>query len=274
MRDLFKKAAELSHEGKPFAWATVVKTSGSSPRKLGAKMLVLPSGGIFGSIGGGVMEALTIDAAVEALREGTSLLKRFNLDPEAPRPIGMMCGGEVEVFIDVVKNPFRLLILGGGHVAKALAEAASAAGIRHDIVEDRPEFSRRERFPNAGSIHTGKYREVIPALPIDEDTHIVIVTRCHSFDVLCLEESLKTRAGYIGLIGSEHKVERIFSILRRRGVAPEEDPRVYAPVGLALGDYTPGQIAISILAEVLKVRGKSSGEHMRLAMKKLEAINR
>lgn len=267
MMDLIKRVAELKDRGQACALVTVISVERSTPRELGAKMIVFPDGKIEGTIGGGVLEAMAIQEAKMAIAERKSRKASFRLNPEE---VGMYCGGEVEIFIDVFVSGIRLLILGGGHVAEKIGALASEIGVPYIVADDRAEFANKERFSKAQEILVGEPQYLISKVspPVDEKTYIIIVTHCHGFDMECLAESLKTKAAYIGLIGSRSKIKASYEILEKQGLRPAEDPRVHAPIGLDLGDKSPGGIAVSIIAEILKLKNGSTGQHMRLALKK------
>ncbi|HYV67825.1 MAG TPA: XdhC/CoxI family protein [Myxococcales bacterium] len=277
--ELLAEAARRAEAREPFALCTVVAARRSVPRDAGAKMLVAPDGSICGSVGGGPLEASVLFEAVQLLRgNGASGIRRFALTavgdaaeplPATPAPgedLGMKCGGEVSVFIDVVRPAARLLLYGAGHVGERVARVAAEAGLSAVVVDDRPDFARRDRFPQAADVRcVDLAHEPLGGLSPGPEDFVVVLTRCHALDEAVLEAALRSRARYVGLIGSRRKVALILrSVGRRLGRDPRADPRLHAPVGLKLGDKSPGEIAISILAEVLLV--KSSGElaHNRL----------
>lgn len=145
----------------------------------------------------------------------------------------------------------RIVVLGAGHVGTALSHVCGAAGVRHAIVDDRRRFARSDRLPSAETVLCMSFPAALEELDPDARSAVVILTRCHRTDMVCLERALSTDAGYIGLIASRHKVAWMSSAFARRGIHPFTDSRVHAPLGLDLGDPTPGGIALSILAEVL-----------------------
>jgi xanthine dehydrogenase accessory factor len=280
--DLFAEAARRSAAREPFAFCTVVATDRSVPRDAGAKMLVAPDGSICGTVGGGPLEASVLFEAVQLLRGGGgSGLRRFGLTtagdaaeplPAAPAPgedLGMKCGGEVSVFIDVVRPAARLVLYGAGHVGERVANLAGETGLSTVVVDDRPEFARRERFPRAAEVRCADLeKDPLGGLSPGPEDFVVVLTRCHALDEAVLEAALRSPARYVGLIGSRRKVALILrSIARRLGRDPRADPRLHAPVGLKLGDKSPGEIAISILAEVLLVKSAGELAHNRLAPK-------
>lgn len=260
--ELIQALSERLAAGKPAALVTVTGFSGSVPREAGAKMLVFPDKAALGTIGGGRLEAQAIEDAALALADGRSRQASYELEPKA---LGMYCGGTAEVFIDVFAETLKLVILGGGHVGEKTAALAAFLGIPHWVADDRPEYASRSRFPRARGVLVAQPDAALHELGVDSRTAIAIVTRCHGFDLRCLVASLRTRAFYIGMIGSRTKTERLFDLCRRRDLEPGEDPRVHAPIGLDLGGATPEMIALSILAEILRVKNGASGASLSLA---------
>jgi len=260
--DVFALAHELSERGEPFAMVTVTKTVGSSPRKPGATMLVRPDGGIVGTIGGGRIEELVIAEATRAIAEGRSL--EYKLDSLSSAD--QRCGGGMTFFISVHRRP-KIVIFGGGHIAAALAEMAGLAGFHVAVVDEREEFARKERFPRAGLVLRERPDRVAEKLSIDGDTYVVIVTHDHRVDEAVLAKVVSTRARYIGMIGSQTKALLTLTALRDRGVPAEALKRVRSPMGLDIGAESPEEIAISILAEMIRERRGATGQPLTTADK-------
>jgi xanthine dehydrogenase accessory factor len=260
--ELLQALHERVAAGLPAALVSVTGSSGSVPREPGAKMVVYPDGAIAGTIGGRRLAAQATSDALEALKAGRPRAASYELEP---RELGMYCGGRVSVFIDVFAEKLKLLILGGGHVGEQTAALAAFLGIPHSVADDRPEFALPARFPRAREVRLGGPEEALKSPGADASTAVVIVTRCHGFDLRCLVAALGSPAFYIGMIGSAEKTERLFELCRRRGLEPSADPRVHAPIGLDLGETTPRGIALAILAEVLAVRNGASGRSLRRA---------
>ncbi len=259
--DLFQIARKNCEEGTPFAFVTITHTAASSPRKAGAKMIVYPDGEIEGTIGGGTLEANVIEEAREALKEGKNREVEYTLEPEG---LGMYCGGEARLFIDVFRRDFQLIQFGGGHCGRAVARIAELTDRPYVIVDDREEFANRDLYPLASRVVCSDFESVFDKLDVDENTYISIMTRGHAADEIVLKQALKTDACYIGMIGSKSKVIRLCKEIQEEiGQDPLADPRVYTPVGLEFGTSHPGDIAVSLWAEILKIRTSSSGEHMR-----------
>ncbi|MFA6582869.1 MAG: XdhC/CoxI family protein [Elusimicrobiaceae bacterium] len=260
--NIYSVLSRCINDGRDTALVTIISATGSTPRETGAKMLVFSDGSIEGTVGGGKIEALCISSARQALADGASRRETYELTPEG---IGMECSGTAEIFIEVFVSRLKLLILGGGHVGQKIAEAASVAGISYSVADDRAEFANEKNFPRAHSIYLEPAHKAVPNA--DEKTYIIIVTRGHSLDQECLEAALKTNAPYIGMIGSKNKVPKVFANLNKVGLHPETDPRVYSPVGLDLGGKAPGEIAVSVLAEILKLAYGKSGRHNSITAK-------
>ena len=264
-KNLIKMLSEAIDGGRGAAFVTVISVGGSTPREAGARMLVYSDGSIEGTVGGGAIEALTIKRAVECIKTGAGGKYVFDLKPGGNT--GMICMGRMEVFIDVYKNSLKVLILGGGHVGVKIAEACRLAGYPYLVADDRKEFANAERFPGALCIiNEAPHRAVGLAAP-DKDTYAVIVTRGHALDRECLEAVMRTPAAYIGMIGSADKVREIFRLAGKKKLYPLRDPRVYSPVGLNLGGKAPGEIAVSVMSEIMRVHYKRDGAHMKVLKK-------
>ena len=260
--ELFEIASNNQRSGTSFALVTVTDTTNSAPRKVGSKMVVYQDGEIDGTIGGGALEAFVIEEAKKAIEEGQSQKVEHRLEPGE---LNMYCGGTVEFFIDVHQREFHLIQFGAGHVGEAVARVAEANGRPYTIMDDREEFADPEKFPNAQEVIHCDYLEAFRKIDVDQHTYLSIITRCHDTDIQLMEQALETDAAYIGMIGSETKTIRLFRNLEEAcGVNPVEDPRVYAPIGLKLGSSEPGDIAISVWAEILKIHTGGSAEHFRL----------
>jgi xanthine dehydrogenase accessory factor len=259
--DVMQRLSECLKDGVPVALVTVTDFQGSVPREPGAKMLVFEDGSIAGTVGGGKLELQATQDAVKALSEGKARKAFYDLEPD----LGMICGGRVEVFIDVFTDTLKIVILGGGHIGEKLAALSAVLGISHIVADERPEFSKADRFPSARKVLTGPPDEALKRLRVGKNTAVVIVTHGHAHDRRGLVAAMGTPAFYIGMIGSRKKVREVFESCRGEGLSPDSDPRVYAPIGLDLGGRTPEAIAVSILAEVLQVWHGGTGRPMRLA---------
>ena len=259
--DVFSFIEEKKRSGEGVVLATVVKSRGSAPVAPGTRMAVTVRE-FFGTVGGGPLEAKVIEVAREALAAGQPRLLEFRLRGDEAGGLGMLCGGEQEIFLDVINPVSRILIFGGGHVGRALARVAAEVGCPSTVLDDREEFVDPSRFPEGCRAARFDFAGDWSALEISPETSIVIVTRGHSFDRICLEKAVATPAGYIGMIGSRKKVAATLAASEEAGVPAKKDGRVYAPVGLDLGGNTPEEIAVSILAEIIAVREGRPGGHL------------
>lgn len=258
--NIFEEILKAQREGKSFALVTVIKAEGSVPRHDAAKMLVFDDGSAIGTVGGGLVEARAIEEARSAIREGRSRLAAYTLNQSKAGGLPMLCGGDVELFIEVFKARPHVIIAGGGHVGKALADMVVMTGCKVTVIDDRPEWANRQRFPEVDDILVEEdMAGALSGCEIDRGTSIVIVTRGHRQDKMMLEAALKTDAGYIGMIGSRKKVADVFAQLRSEGMEEAVLRKVYAPIGLDLGAETPEEIALSILAEIMMVRNGTTG---------------
>ncbi len=247
---------EALQENKPAALATVVKTRGASPRSPGAKMVVYPDGSIAGSVGGGAMELRVIDAAKQVLRDQQPRYLDMNLSNE-DRGDPLICGGEMEVFIEPLLTAPTLLLVGAGHVGAAVAQLAQFLGFSVTVLDDRPEFVTQENFPHADRRIAGDVVQEISRLDITRETYIVLVTRAHTLDAALLGAIVDKPAAYIGMLGSKRRVITVKDTLKEQGASSEALDHVHAPVGIEINAETPPEIAVSIMAEIIRVRRES-----------------
>jgi len=253
---IYEEIAQKRAAGEAFALATIVRTAGSSPRAVGAKMLVCPAGTISGTIGGGTFEKLVIDDCLSLLKsDARHLLKTYRFSSTGPEATGMYCGGEAEVFMEVNAKPERLIVFGGGHVGRELVRLAGGLPFRITVVDDRRDILNEYPPPVEAVLTDPDYNNNIP--PVDKNCYLVIVTRGHKGDQSVLARVIKEECAYIGMIGSKAKVARVFSSLREAGIDRELLGKVHAPIGLDIGAEGPYEIAISIVAEIIAIRVKT-----------------
>lgn len=260
MEEIFREIARALEKGESVALATIVKVSGSAPRKEGAKILVKPDGSTVGTIGGGALENAVIQEALIALAEGKPRLLHYGLQADLhPEDLGV-CGGNVEIFVDVISPTETLLLIGGGHVSLALAKLAKELGYRIAVLDEKGEFASKDRFPFADEVRAGELTSLLENFPITSHTWVVIATRSHESDALALEKVINSPASYIGLLGSRRKVALIFKRLREKGFDQSLIDKVHAPIGLDIGAETPEEIAISIMAEIVLHKRGGTGK--------------
>lgn len=168
--------------------------------------------------------------------------------------------GNGSIIVDPMRKLKTVYCFGGGHVAMPTVRITAMAGFRVVVLDDRDEFANAERFPDADEIRIIKdYNRALEGMEIDEDSYIVILTRGHQYDREVLEQSLRTDAGYIGMISSRRKRDTIYKALMAEGVSRERLEYVHSPIGLDIGAETPEEIAISIVSELISVRQKQQG---------------
>lgn len=261
--DIYVEVVKAQKQKKNFALLTVVKTEGAVPRHESSKMLVFPDGSIIGTIGGGAVEARAIEDAKDAIRKKESILNEYNLHKSSDNNLDTMCGGSVQVFIEVHNSRPHLIICGAGHVGKALSSLASTLNFEITVVDNRDEWANTERFPEADNIVVQEgISSAIKSLPITEDTYIVIATWGHKHDKTALESALGTNARYIGMMGSREKITEIFEQIRSEGIEENLLNDIYTPIGLDLKAETPQEIALSIMAEIMMVKNNASGQSL------------
>lgn len=253
MFPVFKRAQELMDEGKPAALATVIETQGSTPRKPGSRMIVYPDRKIEGTVGGGALENKVIDVAIKVIDEGNPELVHIDLQDDQPHSVGGVCGGKLTVFVEKIGYASRLLIFGAGHVGQTLARMAAELEIEIMVYDDREQFAVPDLFPEGVKVCHGPFDKAMETLQPKQSDYIVIMTYKHMNDRQVVKEALKTPAKYIGMIGSELKVMRVMDDLKKEGVTEDQLNRVIAPIGLNIGAHTPAEVAVSILAQVVRV---------------------
>lgn len=249
--EIFEEILRLKRDGRVSALATIVQAVGSSPQKEGAKMLVRDDGTVLGTLGGGCLEAEVKEIALMTMRGGSPISVPFDLTEKEG---GLVCGGKILVYIEPIVPEPNLIILGAGHVGKALSHIAKFAGFRVTVADDREEFANREAIPHADEIVVEHFDRVLSDVSIDNGCYVVIATRGHNHDLEALAAALRTDAGYIGLLGSRRKKALLLKALRERGFSEREIGRVVVPVGLPIGSVTPEEIAVSIMAQVIQKR--------------------
>jgi len=257
MSGVLKEALKRIDKGEIIALVTVVEAKDSTPREVGAKMLVNKDGLVAGTIGGGITEARVIEEAKQALKEGKGKLLDYHLTKEqATLDEGAICGGDMKIFIDILQPKEEVLIFGAGHIAVCLSKLAKMVGFKVTIIDDREEFANRDRFPEADEIIAEDTEKALTHLKITSSTYIIIVTRGHLKDEEVLGSVIKLGAVYIGMIGSRKKNATVFQRLTKKGISQEELDRVYTPIGIEINAQTPEEIAVSIMAEIIQVRRK------------------
>lgn len=250
----YARLAELVGDGASAALCVVVATRGSTPRKSGARMVVhddgSPLGSVEGTIGGGAVEHRVRQEAIAAMREVRPRLVTVELTAE----LGMCCGGGMTIFVEPLRTQPPCVVLGGGHVGQALAEAASLAGFAVTVADPREELLTDGRYPAGVTLVRGYDDEEWSMLPLGADTFVVVVTHDHGTDQRLVERALRRKPRYLAMVGSQRKAALTRQRLEARGFAPDLIALMRSPAGLDIGAETPGEIALSIVAEMVSVR--------------------
>jgi xanthine dehydrogenase accessory factor len=257
MEDIYEEIVRIKNQGDICALASIIKVKGSTPRAEGSKMLVRSDGTMLGSIGGGCLEASVWEAAKEVIRLETPKLMDFDLTGREDTPEGLICGGIMQVLVEPVLPQPVVFILGAGHIGFAVAKMANLTGFQVVVVDERPAYANKERFPDAGHIYVEDPSSMIAKLNINRASYLVIACRGHLEDQEALAEALKTPACYIGMLGSKKKVKTVFANLVQQGIPEESLKRIHAPIGVPIATDTPEEIAVSILAEIIDVRRRN-----------------
>ena len=256
--DIFEEIVRLRREGIPAALATIVGTRGSTPGRTTMRLLVLADGTFLGTVGGGCLEAEVYDTALQVLACDQPRSLTFRLTEQDSPDSGLMCGGEVTIFVEPITTP-ALWIFGGGHVSKALCQVAALAGFRTTVVDDREGFSGAERFPEATATLTQDFPTAVAAIPMRANSYAIVVTRGHREDGVVLEAlgrrfAAGERLRFLGMIGSRTKQSLLWKHLRAAGIGDEFLATVRTPMGAYLGGKSHEEIAVSVVAELIAVR--------------------
>jgi xanthine dehydrogenase accessory factor len=252
--DIYDEIVRLRKLGQKCALATIVQVNGSIPSYESAKLLVREDGSMIGTVGGGCVEAEVWNAAREVIETEKPRHLTFSLGEDAAYDNGLICGGQLNIFVEPVVPQPRAFIFGGGHVSKSLSKVANLAGFSTTIVDDREAFANAERFPEAEETYAEEYESVFPKLPITSTSYLIIVTRGHRDDMRVLRWAVATPAKYIAMIGSKRKTISVVRELEKEGFPREDFEKIFAPMGLEIGAESPEEIAISVVAEMIAVR--------------------
>jgi xanthine dehydrogenase accessory factor len=261
VKAVYQALLEAQLQGQAVALATVIDAQGSVPRHVGAKMLVRINGTTVGTVGGGALENLVLKEAQAALTDGQARTREYRLNDLRDGDPGI-CGGTVRVFIEAIGTSPTLLVIGGGHVGKALAELGKWAGYRVALSDDRPEFCNPQYIGGLDAYWLCQPAEV--AQHITAQTYVAAVTRGLPIDLALIPALLNTPAPYLGVIGSRRRwVLTAEALQAQAGLTAAQLARIHAPIGLELQAETPHEIAISIMAEITMVRRGGTGKPMQ-----------
>ena len=259
-QEVFAALAEALQRGEEVALVTITASTGSTPQRVGAKMLVYADGRTVGTIGGGCYENDAFGKAREAIRARQPLTVKYDLTDDFAEESGLICGGQMQVFIEPVEPAPDVYVFGAGHVGSFLARMAHEAGFRVHVIDDREKFASADRFPAGVQVVVEDIPAWLAANRLPATAYAVIVTRGHRHDLDALRALAPRGLRYVGLIGSRAKVKRVYDALLEEGMDARALAPVHAPIGLDIGAITPQEIAVSILAELIAVKhGKVAG---------------
>lgn len=254
MKSFYNTLLRVLDEHPAVAIATITEASGSTPRTAGTKMIISPDGQSWFSVGGGIFEAKVIEDAIEAIQTGATITKSYSFNPDGKFAIGAVCGGKADVLIEPIRNTANLFIIGGGHVGQALASAASLLDFNITIIDDRPEFAViRNPSVKGHAIHSADFSAIPDPTP---DTYICLVSKGFTSDETALRRVIHSPAKYIGMIGSRRKIQTVYDHLIADGIDRALLTRIHAPIGEPIFSKSPEEIAISILAQIIRVRNQ------------------
>ncbi|MBC8278566.1 MAG: XdhC family protein [FCB group bacterium] len=258
-QDIYSEIVRLKQQRIPAVVVTIVEAKGSVPRHTGSKMIVLGDGAIIGTIGGAILEKQSIDIALEALKQGTPQKYRFQLHEKESAgsdsiATGMLCGGEVEVFVEPISITPAVHIFGAGHVAKPTAHLAAMCGFSVYVYDEREDMAAEERFPEAAGLKTGKLSSLLDTFKPAKNDFIVIVSPSHDIDYQVLRKVIDQECRYLGVICSRRKWKIFREKLIAEGIGEQLIDQVHAPIGIEIGSETPEEIAVSIVGEMIKVK--------------------
>jgi xanthine dehydrogenase accessory factor len=254
MSSLSEEIVEITEQGAAAVLATVIEVEGNDRVQAGGKCLIRDGQVRADTIGDPKVVQAIVQESADHLRDERSKLVSLNI-PEA--------GGKLEIFFEVMPAPPKLVVVGAGHIAVPLVKIAKVLDFQVIVIDDRLAFANRERFPEADEVLVGDMAQMLKEMSITPSTYIVLITRGHKYDEPCLREIIHSRAKYIGMIGSRRRIKACFQRFRdEEKIAEEVIDRVYAPIGLDIATETPAEIALSILAEVTKVRRGGKAESL------------
>jgi xanthine dehydrogenase accessory factor len=261
-QEVFAALSEALQQGEQVALVTIVASTGSTPQRVGAKMLVYADGRTVGTIGGGCYENDAFGKAREAIKNRQPLTLKFELNDDFAQETGLVCGGQMEVFIEPVEPSPELYVFGAGHVGYFVGKMAYDVGFKVHVIDDREKFANSDRFGEGIDVQVDHIPTWLGAHRLPPTSYAVILTRGHTHDLDAMRALAQMSVRYLGLIGSKAKVRRIFDALVEEGMPPAALKDVHAPIGLDIGAITPQEIAVSIIAELIAVKhGRISGSN-------------
>jgi len=255
--EIFEEALRSLRMGQKIAVCTVVEKAGAGPRGEGTKILVREDGESFGTIGGGAFERTLKEEAIKLIKEGKSKSLKFSLregENEEGIRTGLWCGGKMTVFVDVIEPKSKMVIVGSGHIALPTYKIGEILGFDITVVDNNFDTATKDRFPNAKIICRENYEDALKEVEVDKNSHVVIVYGEPMFDLAALRRFVNEEVAFLGILGSPGKIAKLKEMLKKEGVSAEKIEKIKGPIGLAIGAKTPEEIAVSIMAELIKQR--------------------
>ena len=252
-QEVFAALSDALRVGEEVALVTIVSSTGSTPQRVGAKMLVFADGRTVGTIGGGCYENDAFGKAREAIKGRRPLSVKFELNDD-------FAGGQIEVFIEPIEPSPEVYVFGAGHVGYFVVKMAYDVGFKVHVIDDREKFANTERFDEGIDVQIEHIPTWIETHQLPPTAYAVIVTRGHTYDLDALRALTANPLRYLGLIGSKAKVKRIYNALIEEGLSPDALRAVHAPIGLDIGAISPQEIAVSIIAELVAVKHRRIAE--------------
>jgi xanthine dehydrogenase accessory factor len=255
MEAVFEEIARIRAEGEKGAIATVISSRIPAAMKDKAKLVLRADGTVVGRLGeGGFIEDYVRQKAEDVMREDYLTVLQCEVGEDEAQRWGLEPGDTLDVFVEPIVAIPTLYLFGGGHVSLQIAKIATMVGFKTVVIDDRPAFANKERFPMADATLVEDLTTVFERLNIDDQSYIVAVTRGHQHDEPVIEQAIRTNARYIGMIGSKRKITRMWKKLIERGASRERLAQVHAPIGMEIGADTPEEIAVSIVAQLIQAR--------------------
>jgi xanthine dehydrogenase accessory factor len=246
--EIYREVVKIRQKGGAANLATLISVNDVYFKEEGSKVLIKPCGEKVGSL-----------MNEKALEDKIRLETKTPLRESKPRISTLTFQNQkLEILLEPVFSEPTVYIFGGGHISQQLAPLAKRVHFRVVVIDDREMFANKKRFPDADEILVSEFERCFEHLSIGESSYIVIVTRGHLYDGFVLEQAVKTKASYVGMIGSKKKIRILFENLLEKGVSKETLDRVYAPIGIDIDSETPEEIAVSIVAQLIKVRSQPS----------------
>ena len=258
---ILKEVYNQVKNGYKVAFATITKTIGSTPGKMGATIAVFQDGNVLGTVGGGMIEHKVINKCIECLKTEEDYNFEYTLNDNGN--LGMQCGGTAFGYIKIFKPKPKLIIIGAGHIGLALFKIAKNLDFYTVVIDDREEFANTNRFENVDEVYSGDIESILKNIDINDNTYIVIATRGYEGDLTSLRSVINKNPKYIGMIGSRKKWIKVKETLINENIEKEKLENVYAPVGINISSNSVDEIAFGIMAEILLVKNKGSLKHRR-----------